>query len=65
MDTILLPIIKPSESVGLVKYFMKPTLVLLRKEAWFHLSGYTNSRNNRYWCTKISHFNTRRAITYH
>jgi hypothetical protein len=65
MDIIILTTIKPSASVSLVIYFMKPTLVLLSKEAWFHLGGYTNSRNNRYWCAKISHFNPRRAVTYH
>jgi hypothetical protein len=28
------------------------TLVLFSNEAWFHLSGYVNSQNNRQWSKK-------------
>jgi hypothetical protein len=62
MDIILITTIQPNEFVGLLIYFMTPTNVLLSKGAGYHSSGYTNSRNNKYWYTKTSHFNPRRAI---
>lgn len=54
MDIILITTIKPNVFVGLLIYFMTPTNVLLSKGAWYHSSGYKNSRNNRYWYTKTS-----------
>jgi hypothetical protein len=28
---------------------LDPQLTLFTDEAWFHLSGYANAQNNRYW----------------
>jgi len=32
-----------------------PNLLFFSDEAWFHLSGYINSQNNRYWSTDNPH----------
>jgi len=32
-----------------------PNLLLFSDEAWFHLSGYVNSQNNRYWAAENPH----------
>ena len=32
-----------------------PNLLFYSDGAWFHLSGYFNSQNNRYWCKENPH----------
>ena len=32
--------------------YMDPMMFIMSDEAWFHLSGYVNSQNNRYWATQ-------------
>jgi hypothetical protein len=32
-----------------------PQLALLSAEAWFHLQGYINTQNNRYWSSQNPH----------
>jgi hypothetical protein len=32
-----------------------PDLVFYTDEAWFHLSDYANSQNNRYWSAENPH----------
>jgi hypothetical protein len=32
-----------------------PNLVFYTDEAWFHLSGYVTSQNNRYWRAENPH----------
>ena len=34
---------------------MDPLLYFMSDEAWFHLSGYVNSQNTRYWSSKNWH----------
>lgn len=34
---------------------LDPQLLFVTDEAWFHLNGYVNSQNNRYWATENPH----------
>ena len=34
---------------------LDPLLHLMSNEGWFHLSGYANSQNTRYWSSENSH----------
>lgn len=39
-----------------------PEMTFFTDEAWFHLSGYVNSQNSRYWCSENPHISHEKPL---
>jgi hypothetical protein len=71
--TTVIHTLQPRDAAGRVRFYswflqsvvggeVNPQLTFFSDEAWFHLQGYINTRNNRYWNSQNPHLTHEAAL---